>query len=914
MNLLSRLVLLVLLAVTPATAILAWSQGELRHDREVEVQSDALREAHDAAGRLDAIVDNLHQLLIALAEAPALRDDDPAACTGYLTRLRAQYPGYLLFGVMSPGGSILCNSMGAAPHVYSSSGSAYQSLVAQTGQFSVGEYALGAATGRRTLHVAQPILDGQGRIMSAVFAGLSLDWLASQIGGHLPADTRVSVIDRKGVVLLRGPADAGGWVGRPVPAPLLARITRPGEEVWGGTGIASTRTQRILARAPLTGAAHGALFVYVSVDRASALAPVDAIARRDALLLGAGLVLAVLAAVLGGRAFIRRPVAQMLDAMERRQAGDTAARVSLGDRRSELGRLGMALDGLLDALGQQEAELREANDFLEQHVVKRTEALEAANRTLASEINERRQAEEALRRREAEFEAFYNDAPVPLYQLDADARMVLVSRRWLAFMGYTDRAEVLGRHVTEFQTEASARKLVQQIRPRLLQTGAADDIDYQVVKRSGEIADVLGSARIIYDDQGKPLRTMSAIVDVTARRRAEEQLRQSQKMEAVGQLTSGLAHDFNNLLTGITGSLELLSTRIAQGRFSGLERYTAAAQGAAQRAAALTHRLLAFSRRQTLDPKPTDASRLVAGMEELIRRTVGPAIAVETVRAEGLWPTLVDPPQLENVLLNLCINARDAMPDGGRLTIETANESLDERAARERELPPGHYVSLRVTDTGTGMTPDVIARAFDPFFTTKPTGQGTGLGLSMVYGFARQSGGQVRIYSELGQGTTVALYLPRHCGPGDGAETALEPAGAPAPHAGQGETVLVVDDEPTVRMLAVEVLEELRYAMVEAADAASALTVLRSDRRIDLLVTDVGLPGGMNGRQLADAARELRPELEVLFITGYAETAVVGNGQLERGMHVLTKPFTMEGLASRVRELIAGKRPGLEGR
>ncbi|MGX5773472.1 PAS domain S-box protein [Methylorubrum zatmanii] len=384
---------------------------------------------------------------------------------------------------------------------------------------------------------------------------------------------------------------------------------------------------------------------------------------------------------------------------------------------------------------------------------------------------------------------------------------------------------------------------------------------------------------------------------------AEEALRQSQKMEAVGQLTGGLAHDFNNLLAGISGSLELMQTRISQGRLKDVDRYMSAAQGAAKRAAALTHRLLAFSRRQTLDPKPTDVNRLVMGLEELIRRTVGPTITIEVVGAAGLWPILVDPPQLENALLNLCINARDAMPEGGRITIETANKWLDDRGARERDLDPGQYLSLCVTDTGTGMSPEVRAKAFDPFFTTKPIGQGTGLGLSMIYGFAKQSGGQVRIYSEIGEGTTVCIYLPRYYGEAEEPD-AFGPL-VDAPRAERGETVLVVDDEPTVRMLVTEVLEDLGYTAIEAADSASGLKVLQSDVRIDLLITDVGLPGGMNGRQMADAARVSRPDLKILFITGYAENAAVGNGHLEPGMAVLTKPFVVETLGLRIREMIA---------
>jgi PAS domain S-box-containing protein len=394
--------------------------------------------------------------------------------------------------------------------------------------------------------------------------------------------------------------------------------------------------------------------------------------------------------------------------------------------------------------------------------------------------------------------------------------------------------------------------------------------------------------------------------DITDRKLLEDQLRQSQKMEAVGQLTGGLAHDFNNLLTGISGSLELLQSRIAQGRLKDLDRYIIAAQGAARRAAALTHRLLAFSRQQTLDPKATDVNRLVSGMEELIRRTVGPSIDVLVVPEANVWTTLVDQNQLENALLNLCINARDAMPDGGTLTIETENLFLDESEARRRDLAGGSYVTLCVTDTGMGMTPEVAARAFDPFFTTKPLGQGTGLGLSMIYGFARQSGGQVRIEVSSQDGTAIRLYLPRHEA-GDWAHEAAAPEAAHAAPPGRGEVVLVVDDEETVRMLVTEVLHGLGYVAIEAADGPSGLRALQSAARIDLLLTDVGLPGGMNGRQVADMARVFRPALKVLFITGYADKSVLGPGTLDPGMRVLTKPFTIDSLTAEIQELFASE-------
>ncbi len=431
------------------------------------------------------------------------------------------------------------------------------------------------------------------------------------------------------------------------------------------------------------------------------------------------------------------------------------------------------------------------------------------------------------------------------------------------------------------------------------------DLECKIRRPDGELRWISTRGKLTYAEADASPRLAGVIMDITERRFAEEALRQSQKMQAVGQLTGGLAHDFNNLLTAISGSLELLSLRVAQGRTDAFARYIEAAQRAANRAAALTHRLLAFSRQQTLVAKLTDINRLVAEMEDLVRRTMGPSITVRVRTAQDLWTTCIDAGELENALLNLCINARDAMPEGGELTIETANLSIDARAAQQSDITPGEYATLSVSDTGTGMEPEVVRRAFDPFFTTKPIGEGTGLGLSMIYGFVRQSGGQARIYSEPGRGTMVRLYLPRHAGAPE-----INDTNAPAaeePRARAGETVLVVDDEPTVRMLIAEVLGDLGYAAIEAADGHSGIDILRSNRRIDLLITDVGLPAGLNGRQVADAGRTIRPELKVIFITGFAEHAVFRNAQAAPGMHILTKPFAMDTLAARIREVIASK-------
>ena len=382
---------------------------------------------------------------------------------------------------------------------------------------------------------------------------------------------------------------------------------------------------------------------------------------------------------------------------------------------------------------------------------------------------------------------------------------------------------------------------------------------------------------------------------------AEEALLQSQKMEAVGQLTGGIAHDFNNLLTGIVGSLDLLQTRLNQGRTDNFARYINAAMTSANRAAALTHRLLAFARRQPLIPESVDVNQLVVSLEDLLRRTIGETIDLEITASDDLWRTLCDPNQLESALLNLAINARDAMPDGGKLTISTANAQLGNVTADTPALSPGDYICIVVSDTGVGMSAQVAARAFDPFFTTKPIGQGTGLGLSMIYGFARQSNGHVTIDSKLGRGTSVRLYLPRY----DGGTAQQVSAVGIAGHASAGETVLVVEDEPVVRGVILEMLAEQGYRTLEAIDGPSGLRILRTKQRIDLLVTDVGLPG-INGRQLADQARETRPGLKILFITGYAESIAMSDGFLEEGMEMITKPFELDNLSRRIRAMVSG--------
>ena len=390
-------------------------------------------------------------------------------------------------------------------------------------------------------------------------------------------------------------------------------------------------------------------------------------------------------------------------------------------------------------------------------------------------------------------------------------------------------------------------------------------------------------------------------VEVAQRARTEDALRQAQKMEAVGQLTGGIAHDFNNMLAVVSNALELLDRRFTSGD-ERARHFVGMAKGGVRRAAQLTQRLLAFSRQQSLAPQAVDVNRLVAGMSEMLTHSLGAAIAIDTVLAPDLWPTHVDPNQLEHALLNLAVNARDAMEGGGRLTIASANRHLAPLdASAHAGIAAGDYVTIAVTDTGAGMSEEIVARAFDPFFTTKEVGRGTGLGLSQVYGFVRQSGGHVRIDSVPGRGTTVHIWLQRHAGPGDDARPALPATAMPC---GDGsETVLVVEDENAVRVLLVGMLDELGYRVLAADGGTGALQLLDAHPEVALMITDVVMPG-MNGRELADTAARRRPGLPVLFTTGYSRNVMVGDGVLARDVQVIGKPFSLEELALRVRAIL----------
>ncbi|MGH8175196.1 MAG: response regulator [Steroidobacter sp.] len=523
--------------------------------------------------------------------------------------------------------------------------------------------------------------------------------------------------------------------------------------------------------------------------------------------------------------------------------------------------------------------------------------LQDLNQTLEQKVDERT---EALRKSERQFQQLVAGiSDCAIYMLDPEGYITSWNPGAERIKGYTD-AEILGRHFSTFYSEEDrARHAPQHTLAIAAKEGKYEAEAWRVRKDGTRFwANVL--IDVIRGEDGAIVGFAKITRDMTEKRAMQEQLQQSQKMEAIGQLTGGVAHDFNNLLTVILGNLDTISRQAPAGDGRMLRAVEHATRGA-QRAATLTQQLLAFSRRQPLNPKPTDVNRLVTSVSDLVRRTLSEAISVETVLGGGLWRVEVDSHQLENALLNLAVNSRDAMPSGGKLTIETANTHLDEEyAGRYAEITPGQYVVICVSDTGSGMSSEVIARAFDPFFTTKPIGQGTGLGLSQVFGFVKQSGGHIKLYSEVGEGTTVKIYLPRLT-----KDVTIEELEAPigAPRGVASETILVVEDDDDVRTYSTESLRELGFSVLEAHDGPSALRVLEHHPEVNLLFTDVGLPG-MNGRQIADEVHRRQRALKVLFTSGYARNAIVHQDRLDAGVELLTKPFTRAQLAARIRDVL----------
>ncbi|MGY3606482.1 MULTISPECIES: ATP-binding protein [unclassified Bradyrhizobium] len=847
MALLLRLFALVAFALLPGIAIQLYNEFDLRFSHQMEVQELALGLAKLAAAEQQQIIQGIRQALIALSELPAVKAKDARGCEAYLSRIKERYPEFIDFIAVDMNGDSFCDST-SDYKPSTAAGRAYFANVLKTGKFTVGEFAHGRATGRNVLHFALPFYADDGHMGGVVIAALSLDWLAHYLAQKgPPPGVALAIRDRNGTYLARYPRN-DQFVGRRIPDDRYLHSDPSGTT----TARDIDGVERIVGYTALQADA-GEIFVTFGVDKTLAFSQIQRRTRLGILLIVLATSVVLALTWFGARRFIQHPLGQMVDAANQWRLGDYARRVHIRDKGSEITRVADAFNTMADALANREHELHDAKEKAEQAAARITTIFESTTDCVLivdtewyiTYLNERAKAQLAVG---------YDLIGVNLCEI---------------FPDWTDK-DLSARAHTAMSEQSSAS----------VETFFRD-VWYAVnAFPSGE------GIVILFRDITEQKHA------VEARRLMEEQLHQSQKMEAVGQLTGGVAHDFNNLLMVISGNLELIESRTADDKC--VQRLAVAARKAADRGASLTAQLLAFSRRQKLNPKTIHIDALIRDFQGLILRALGDRCKINLVADDQLWPCHLDPAQLETALLNLALNARDAMPDGGRLDIEARNITLDEGAIAG--VASGSYVKLSVTDTGCGMPQDTLDRVFEPFFTTKEVGKGTGLGLSMVYGFVRQSGGHVAIESTVGMGTTVSLYLPRS---GQASDVGRDITQLQDIAAGSGR-VLMVEDDHDVMDVTSAILRELGYEVLCAQDGADAIRILRDNKKLDLLFSDIMMPGGISGVELAREAKHLCSGIKILLTSGNAADTLSRHGA-EGEFPVIGKPFRRAELAQHLR-------------
>lgn len=873
--------------ILEAVLLYRYSVAE-RSRAELDLQEDA----KGAGNLIDAKFVAAEHVLRVLAASPLLVAGDLKGFEALLRRVsRETDRPYVL---VAPDGTQVINTNAPEGAALPRSNTAHWSPALAKRRAYATNVFKGALSGDAVMSVVVPIIQQDTVRWTLNVSLYSKDFADVLAAPGVPGDWIVSVVDREGVHLARSHGNAQ-FAGRPMVPALVAHLKEQKSGVLQTTTLEGIRVISTTARAPRSDWA-----VAIGRPAAELNAPLE---RQFAFLFAAGL--AIVAAGLAIAWLLSRQINQAIGHISR-QAHRLASGEPIEKGRSLL-KEGTIIDEALIrsamVLAQRDSAMRELTASLERQVAARTAELEQTNLQLRAEIARRAESEQNFS---------------VLVQGVADYSLILLSPEGLVttwnlgaerMKGYLAH-EIQGAHFSRFYTEEDRAR---GIPARALETAAREgkfEVEGLRVRKSGERFWAHTVIDAIRDEAGTLVGYAKITRDITQRKQAEQELNRAQqdlahaqKIEATGQLTGGIAHDFNNMLAVILASARLLQDRLRRGE--DVQPFIDGIREAAERGVALTKGLLAFARRQPLAPEPIDSNRLVKDMSEIFRRTIPESIEIETVLAGGLWTTRADRNALENALLNLVTNARDAMAAGGRLTIETANAYLDDAyAARHAEIAPGQYVVVAVTDTGAGMTPDVMQRAFEPFFTTKPTGQGTGLGLSQVYGFAKQSDGHAKIYSEPGRGTTIKLYLPRLLSAEKPSDKERD-ISATLLRSLQNEQILVVEDDPQVRKLVLEMLAELGYRTTAATSPADALTLLEKCD-VALMLTDVVMPG-MNGRQLAEKAQSVRPGLKTLFMTGYTQNAIVHNGILDPGVALLTKPFSLEELGRKLREMLAGK-------
>ncbi|WP_207481702.1 PAS domain-containing protein [Arenibaculum pallidiluteum] len=854
MNLISRLLVLVCIAIAPAVAIQAYNVLKLRKDLEAEVHRNTAQFAADAAAEIDTVVHSTRLLLGSIAASPAVVQGNAEECTAHVAAIERRFPEYTRIGVVDADGNVTCYSQARHLKVDLES-RAYLREALQRDTFTVGLLTRGAASGRHSLPMALPVQGGQGR-PRLVFAALDLGWLSERLAGRsIPDGGSITVADRAGTIIARNPMPER-FIGTRIPDAYLHLLeaAEPGTvEVQSQDG-----TSRLLGYVPPARNGSG-LYVSAGLSTRAAFSAIDAASRSGLLLVAFGSAVALAAALVGGYAFIRRPVNGLLATTRRWRDGDLAARVPTSGLGGEIDHLAHAFNEMADA------------------VRRRDEALRA---------NERR-----LLQRERDFsDLLVASSPDGILGYDPSFRVTTWSPAAERMIGLPQEA-VVGRSF--FALFPSARGTALEAAMRAALAGESREIPgMPYPAETGRQGSIEMQHFPLRDNSGTVVGGIAFIRDATERERLESRLREAQKLEAVGRLTGGIAHDFNNLLQALSGCLRLVRRKSSE---PALEPLVETGLQTVERGAKLTQQLLAFARRQDLRPEAVDLRKRILGMSDLLARALREDIRLEIDAEEGLWPVDIDATQFELAILNLAVNARDAMPRGGELRIRARNVTGSEiRTEFAGVEPAGHFVRISVSDSGEGMPPEVLARAFEPFFTTKDVGRGSGLGLSQVYGFVRQSGGQIRIASRPGDGTDVLLMLPRSGGQPVAAEAVERPE-----QVASGARILLVEDDPAVAAMLAEGLADLGYEVSQAPGPKEALALLSGTGRIDLLLSDIVMPGGMNGVELARTARRIRPGIRVLLATGYSEGIAVGGE-----FRIIPKPFRIEALQDAIeREL-----------
>jgi len=857
-----RLVLLVLLAVVPASGLILWTAIEHRQADAELVQQNMLRLADGVALNARQFINQAYRLLAILEEDPEVQKHDVAQLGPFFSDLLQRWPSYANLGLVGLNGEVLASALPSSTTVDVSDRSYFLETI-RNRDFAMGDYQIGQISHKPIVPFGYPVTDNAGKITGVLFAAIDvtrLNQLDREMQAQLTTGTTLAAIDSSGTVLVYWP-NPEKWVGRTVADhPLVKTAWAKGRGMEEAPGLDGIR--RFHAFQPLQSRlGRKSVNIIIGTPREVAFAKANQLLARNLSLFGLVAVLALVVAWFGADLFILRRVNPLLRATERLSRGDLGARTGIPPEPGEMTQLAQTFDQMAEALEQREGERKEAEEALKRSEQEKALILESIPEQVLYHDKEMRilwansAAAESARRTPGELVGHY------CYQL---------------YMRRSEPCE--GCPVVESLQAGEPRQAEMSFPggPTLFIRG------YPVRDAAGEIA---GAVEIA--------------LDVSARRQLEDQLRQAQRLQAVGKLAGGVAHDFNNLLTAIIGYSDLLMSRL--GGDSPLRKDVLEIRKAGERATTLTRQLLAFSRRQVLQPKVLNLNSVVAEMHQMLCRLIGEDVDLVTVLVPGLGRVKADPGQIEQIIMNLVVNARDAMPHGGKLTIETANVDLDDAYVRQHAgVQPGPYALLAISDTGLGMDSETQSQVFEPFFTTKEKGQGAGLGLATVYGIVKQSGGHIWVYSEPGRGTTFKIYLPR----------VEEPLGLPestAVRAGATEgteTILVVEDEDEVRWLVCEILQEKGYSVLEVRQSREAVELgQRYEGPIHLLVTDVVMPG-MGGRELAENMTRLRPAMKVLYISGYTENAIVHQGVLDEGTHFLPKPFPPEVLARKVRDML----------